>query len=830
MKNLCILWASLWIIGTAAAVAQPQVPPTLQAVRLTETLDLDGRVEESIWQRAPVAADFWQREPHDGQPATERTEVRVLYDDHALYIAFVCFDRDPAQIVHRLARRDRMVPADWAGVFIDSYHDRKTAFAFLVNAAGTKADFLIANDGNAPEDFNWDALWEAHAAMRPDGWSAEFRIPFSTLRFSRSDTLRWGINFGRIIGRKNEQVFWAYIPKASGGFVSRFGTLEGLEGIHPPRMFQLIPYAVTGVTRWSTHLEPRYLHPLSPTLRLGGDLQYGLSSSTVVNVTINPDFGQVELDEVVLNLTAFETFYPEKRPFFLEGTAIFQTVGAGGDEALQTYLFYSRRIGRQPQGYDSQPDTGALDHWRLVDNPVAVPILAAAKLSGKTAGGWAFGMLDALTQRTYSTWEHVNGVRQRMRTEPLTNYTVGRLQRELAAPASYVGLLGTATWREAGPVQQAYTGGLDWRWNPWDYGLATEGLVSFSRRVRLEGPTQVGYQAQARLGSFRHPHVVGVIGANMATADYDPNDVGFHTMTNFTAMYAWLQLRQLQPWGPFLQVRLNQNYWWIYRLDPWLYLRWGISPNINVQWRNFWRTNLGLNVESEGWDPYESRGAGLFRSPQRWNVWAGIRTDERQPVVLSLNGSYQADRLGGRAWNGGIGVILRVSERTDIYLNPGFSFRRREVAWAQNVEGLEAPHLTTSVFGQRDVDRFSFTLRGAHTFTRNLTLQGYLQWFGARGHYRNFQQLSSSGRLEPLPVPYDRERYGDPDFRRATVNANLIVRYEYRPGSTLFVVWTWGQQLWEAMGTGNLWHFAWRTLHRSPTSVLLVKWTYTWNA
>jgi len=620
--RMLVLGLCLGLVGMLQA--QPRQAPTLRAVRLTGSLELDGHVEEAVWQQAPAATEFWQREPHDGQPATERTEVRVLYDDAALYVAFVCYDREPDRILRRLARRDRVVPADWVGVLIDSYRDRKTAFAFLVNAAGTKADFLILNDGN-DEDFNWDALWEARVAMRPDGWSAEFRIPFTALRFSQADTLRWGINFGRIIGRKNEQVFWAYVPRASGGFVSRFGTLEGLEGIRPPRALLLTPYVVAGGTHWSRDLTPRYLDPISPTFRLGGDVQYNLTNNTILNLTVNPDFGQVELDEVVLNLTAFETFYPEKRPFFLEGTSIFQTVGTGDDGDLRTFLFYSRRIGRQPQGYYSLPDTGDAEDWRVVENPAAVPLLGAVKLTGKTANGWAFGLLDALTQRTYATFAHVNGGRQRMRTEPLTNYTVARMQRELPAPGSYVGLIGTTTWREAGAVRQAYTGGLDWRWNPWDYGLVTEGLFSFSRRQRPDAPTRVGYQGQARIGSLRHPYVVGVVGANFATRDYDPNDAGFHTMTNVAITYIWTQLRYLRPWGPLLQVRLNQNYWWVYRLDPWLHLSRGISPNLHLQWRNFWWTRLGMNLESEGWDLYESRGAGLFRRPLSWNLWMGGR-------------------------------------------------------------------------------------------------------------------------------------------------------------------------------------------------------------
>lgn len=296
-----MVWG-LYLCLAGMLQAQPLQRPTLSALRLTSSLELDGHVEEAVWQQASVAAEFWQREPHDGQPATERTEVRVLYDDAALYVAFVCYDREPDRILQRLARRDRIVAADWVGVLIDSYHDRKTAFAFLVNAAGTKADLLILNDGNG-EDLNWDAFWEARVALRPDDWSAEFRIPFIALRFSPSDTLRWGINFARIIGRKNEQVFWAYVPRSSGGFVSYFGTLlEGLEGIRSTRALLLIPYAVISGTHWSTDRVPRALHRVQATSRIGGDMQYHLSNNAILNLTINPDFGQVELDEVVLNL------------------------------------------------------------------------------------------------------------------------------------------------------------------------------------------------------------------------------------------------------------------------------------------------------------------------------------------------------------------------------------------------------------------------------------------------------------------------------------------------------------------------------------------------
>nr|BCX01053.1 MAG: hypothetical protein KatS3mg041_1099 [Bacteroidota bacterium] len=820
---LLVLGGELW----AATAAAPPVP-VIRALRTTEPIQLDGHLRELSWGQAQPETTFWQREPREGEPATERTEVRLLYDDRALYVGFICYDSQPQAVLKRLTRRDRMVVADWVGVLIDSYLDRQTAFAFLVSAAGAQADFLITQDGQAPEDVNWDAIWEARVADRPDGWSAEFRIPFTSLRFRRADTLRWGINFGRIIGRKNEQVFWAHVPRSAGGFVSRFGLLEGLVGLQPARALELTPYTVGSITRWSAELSPRPLHPVLPSLRWGGDVRYGISSGTTLNLTFNPDFGQVELDEVVLNLTAFETFYPEKRPFFLEGTDIFQTVGADEDGPLRSRLFYSRRIGRLPRGYEALPDTGAIGHWRLVERPSAVPILSAVKLSGKSEG-WAFGFLGALTDRTYNTYEHRNGLRARVLTEPLSGYAVGRLRRALPDPGSYLGVIATGTWRELGPVNRAYTGGVDWQWNPGNYRISTQGLFSFSRRLRADRSPQVGYQGQVRLGSLQGRHLVGFLGVQFATPDYDPNDVGFHTMSDFAVVYGWTQARRLRPWGPALRLWLSGNAWRLYTFQSRDFLRWGWNANGYAQWRNFWSTSVGLNLESAGWDPYESRGMGRFRSPRSTNLWIALNTDERRLFSGGLNGSYRRDEYGSRGWSLGVEFVLRPGERTSLQLEPSVSSRRAELAWARNVQDLEGVGVRTSVFGRRDVDRLNLLLRGSHLFTRDLSLQAYLQWFWARGRYRDFQKLGPDGYLQPLALPYDRRRFGDPDFQAGALAINLILRYEYRPGSTLFVVWTWGQDLIEQRSDAEPIPFARRVLGRSPTSVLLFKWTYTWS-
>ena len=570
---LCILLLMLSIFPslTTQPLYAQEPPPELQARRTTTAPHIDGNVKEAVWQHAAVAHTFWQREPDEGAPATERTEVRVLYDDEALYVAFICYDSEPERIIRRLGRRDRDTQSDEVMVDIDSYFDRKTAFRFAVNAAGVKRDILISNDGDT-WDSNWDAIWYARARLRPDGWSAEFKIPYQALRFSKKHVQTWRINFTREIPRKQEVDQWALIRRSEPGFVSRFGVLKGLRDIRPPRPLLLIPYTAGITTRWPGNQHPAYLHRYSLDGRMGLDARYGITPSTMLNLTVNPDFGQVEADEVVLNLTAFETFFPEKRPFFLEGTSIFQTVGASGGELLSTYLFYSRRIGKRPDGYYAWPDTLDMNTWYIVENPATTPILGALKLSGKE-GKWGMGFLNATTAPTYKRIRQKQTRQEiRIRTASRSNYTVGRLQYSLPGPGSYVGAIGTAMLQEEG--RRSLAGAIDWRVASSDYMFYTEGLAAFSHRQTDYG-RQTGYQVQARLSSLKYEHWKGIVGFSYISPDFNVNDVGFNVLQNIFVLYSWTQIAEEHPYGPFQRMRVNVNAWKTYQVTPWLATLWG---------------------------------------------------------------------------------------------------------------------------------------------------------------------------------------------------------------------------------------------------------------
>ncbi len=806
----------LLLVGNLQTFAQDQ-RPELRARRTSIPPHIDGEVTESVWQHAAVAHTFWQREPNEGAPATERTEVRVLYDNEALYVAFICYDSEPDKIIRRLARRDRETDADKVTVFIDSYLDRKTAFAFRINAAGVKRDILISNDGDT-WDGNWDAIWYARVHMQPDGWSAEFKIPYQALRFSHKPVQTWGINFSRYIARKQEIDQWALIRRSEPGFVSRFGLLKGLKDLRPPRPLLLMPYTAGIITRWPGNQMPAYLHTSSIEGRVGLDAQYGITPSTMLNLTINPDFGQVEADEVVLNLTAFETFFPEKRPFFLEGTSIFQTVGAAGGDALSTYLFYSRRIGRRPDGYYRWLDTLDIRTWRIVKNPATTPILGALKLSGKE-GKWGLGLLNATTGRTYKILRNEQtGKEFRLQAASRTNYTVGRLQYALPGPGSYVGAIGTAMLQEGN--RQSTAGGVDWRIASADYLLYTEGLAAFSYR-KVEDFRQIGYQLQARLSSLKYEHWKGTVGFSYFSPDFNVNDVGFNVLQNIFVVYGWSQLAEEHPYGPSQRMNLYLNAWRTYQVEPWLATLWGGNVSSHITWKNFWNSGFGINMEG-GIDPFESRGAGPYDRPVQTSIWCYVRTHPARSIVLSLNPSSQRATNGMYAYGLDLSATFKPGTQTQISLSPGFQVTRKEWGWVTNTR-------EASIFGERAIDQVSITVRAMHTFNPDLSIQWYSQYFWARGYYSRFFRLRKDGHLEALSFPYDRSNYGDPDFNRSALNINFVLRYEYLPGSTLFLVWTHGRDVFLHDSTLNMINSVRKTLSSPALNAFLVKVTYAFN-
>jgi hypothetical protein len=799
--------------------------------------DIDGRLEDEAWRAAPVISDFTQRDPHEGQPGSERTEARVLYTDNALYVAVRAFDSHPAEIAAQLTRRDEESPSDWIAVGIDSYHDRRTAFVFFVNPAGVKRDVYYFDDTDG--DASWDAVWNVAVSRDAEGWTAEFRIPFSQLRFAAADEHTFGFNLYRKINRLNEEQFWRLPPKAESGMVSRFGDLVGIREIKPPRRVEVMPYTAAGST-----FEPReagnpFRSGTDHTARVGADLRIGVTSNLTLSATINPDFGQVEADPAVVNLTAFETFFPEKRPFFNEGLDIFRfSIGLGDGDGGSESLFYTRRIGRAPQG-NADPRGG------YAEEIPQTTIWSAAKLSGKTPSGWTIGLLGALTADEDARVVDAVGDRFSDVVEPRSTYVVGRLARDFRQGLTQIGVLGTAVDRDLPSSldylrSAAYTGGLSWTHrfrrdtygvSGWLVGSEVRGSPAAIDRTQRSSaryyqrpdndyvtydPTRTSLSGYA--GNFAFEKRGGgswrfSTGVDFRSPGFEVNDIGFQRAADRTIQWVWVNRRWLQPGKVFRRFSINANAWNVWNFG-WDRLATGANMNFNFQFLNYWGGYGGMNREFGGLSTGALRGGPAFRQPSGLNGWGGFYSDERKRLRIGMNGFYgRQEEDGGWALHVGPDVSWRAASNMDFSFSPSLFRQRDGWQYLQRSSALGTDHY---VFGELEQTTASMTFRGNVTFAPNLSVQLYAQPFVSSGDYAGFKQVADprAARLADrfdefgpdrlivsgtdVAVDLDRDGtadidLGSPDFSYLSFRSNLVLRWEYAPGSTLFVVWQHGR-------------------------------------
>jgi len=767
----------------AQKTERPHPEKTMMAVQIDLTLpEMDGVLDDPVWRYAPVYDDFTQRDPDEGASPTERTTVQVAYDDEALYVGIMCYDSEPDRIAADLRRRDGLDDDadDWVGIAIDSHHDHQTAYDLRIAASGTLADTAVYSDNSW--DSTWDGVWEAQTTIHSEGWSAEFRIPYHVLRFSQQDAYIWGINFQRSIGRKQEQMQWVLIPRAENAWVSRFGHLEGIQGISPPARLEALPYAVGR----SSFVPKSAAHPNGRDLfsSLGGDLRYGLSSNISLNATVNPDFGQVEADTAVLNLSVFETFFQERRPFFIEGNTIFQTpnpdiLGISSPPRL----FYSRRIGKQPGQFPTPGDS------EVIHRPDATTILGAAKLSGKTASKTSFGIMEAVTSPEYATIEEAitdpvdSTERREHLMEPLTNFFVGRVQQDVQTNSTVGAMLTTVNRRGVTP---AYVAEVDThlKWKENAYNLFTR--LAGSRTGPLDERIN-GYSAQAYFYKF-----TGTFGGQFyldaRSTGFDVNDLGFMNRSNWIQSGGHFNVKIQNPWALARQSVFNVNAWSHWNYDDRLNLRKGVNFNTWHQLKNYWFFQIGFSRDFETLDDLETRGGPLMVRPARTWYWVNFRTDSRKSISFRLNTS--GERLdGGSSWERGVSVTANIRPVSNIQLEIGPSYETGIdfAQWVRNVDDDGDGEYDHYVFGELDGGVLSLSTRANVAFTTNLSLQLYLRSFVATGDYSSFKELAR-------PESYDFIPYTDlddnPDFSQRSLRGNVVLRWEYRPGSALFLVWS----------------------------------------
>lgn len=778
-----ILPVSALFVGLMISVPTAQCGTSgkvVNAVRTAVPPTVDGLLDDAAWRPAPPATDFTQFDPEEGGAPTESTAVRLLYDDDAFYVGVMCYDRDPAAIVPQLTRRDRTVEADRFTVQIDSYHDHQTAFVFSTSVSGVQSDGVLSQDGIV-YDIQWDAVWDVQTRLTDDGWSAEFRIPFHALRFAESDSgdLVWGINFRRYISRKRETLEWVMIPRTERAAVSLWGVVHGIRNILPPLHLALVPY-VSGRATFETASADQSAQS-DQEAAAGLDLKYGLTRGFTLDATINPDFGQVEVDQAVLNLTVFETLFPEKRPFFTEGSQLF-AFGAAVDKSSLP-LFFSRRIGKRPSGSDgvTRPTGGSIEK-----NPQSTTILGAAKISGRTPAGLWLGALVAATDEETAELRLADGTLSRLRTEPRGAYHVVRVKQEFGQTSWVGGMLTGVAHESALP---ALSGGVDWNLRVMDGRYAVDGFIA-GAQSSAGGSDRAGMAGRMVFSRVSAEHWFYTAAYDAFSRRFSSNDMGFFAQPHEHGGYAQLLYRE-----NFAARPLRRYY---AAMNPELRWNWDgirtqatLNSSLTCELMNFWVVALSHSLGISAYDDAERGLLGIYRRPVSHDFQLSVQTDERAAVSAALSAGYMVDAREKRGFSSLAQVKLRPASWLDLTPSALYQHVHRErtgVFGGGGVVTYVQEGATWSLFGDRDMDLLDCSLRGTVTFTTSLSLQMYGQVLMARGTYRNFGLLAGDARFLVPSVPPPSH-----DFNLAILNANLLLRWEYMPGSTVYLVWTQGR-------------------------------------
>ena len=768
------------LLATGLAALLTLVPPTLRA-GTADRVVVDGELNEAAWTTAEVATDFVQFEPTEGAPATQTTEVRILRGADALYVGAVMRDSDPEGIRTTLSRRDNP-DGDFFLVALDAYGDGRSAYEFAVTAANVQFDALATRQN---EDESWDAIWGSATRVTEEGWVAEIEIPYSQLRFTGTEPV-WGVNFVRQIQRLNEKVFWSPLTRErESAFLEDLGRLEGVAGLQPKRVVQALPYSLARARRFEADT------PGVPTAAYGSeaglDLKLGLTSNVILDVTVNPDFGQVEADPAELNLSTFETFFSERRPFFLEGTQIFDLDYASGDGAL----LYTRRIGGSS------------------------PIIGAAKLTGRTDGGLSFGVLGATTGDDF---------------DPSRLYAAARLKQELPNQSA-VGLGATAysSWMESASPRSASVG-ADWAFRLGDtLDWLFEGTTSATARATDGADPDLGYAVYLGLDKVQGYFKPG-FGLRVYSEAFRLNDVGRFRQTDLISLRGGTQLllNRGQPVGPFRRLSVFGFGTQEFRYTDGANRGFQGTARLGADFFGFQSAGLQANVFGLGGvDVRETRGLDPVVNVPGAALSVDVTTDQRRRFQLGLGLRGQVYEDGGRSFSPGAAIDWTVSDRLTLALEGQIAAATGERAWVLNegfvetADGLavgptsglpsdldpetlvllplspaEAGTLFDGlarvdggfyrpVFASRDTRSASLTTRANLLFSADLSVQLYGQLFSARGQYEDFRLLASTDNLRPFDA-YPRRR----DFSFSDFNTNAVLRWEYRPGSSLYVVWS----------------------------------------
>jgi len=836
----------------------------VRAFRLPDGDDLlvDGRLDESVWDLVEFSSGFLTQGSDRGHPAEERTEVAFLYDEEALYVGARMFSLSPADLHPLVGRRDQPGATSQLLISLNSDRDRRTAYTFGVSVGGTRIDYHHAEDEENSRDYSFDPVWEGRATIHEEGWSVEMRIPFSQLRFQQPGPQIWGVNVKRAEPERYTNDYWVVVPLNQAGWASRFGELVGLEIAAPTRRVEFLPY-ITGSGTAPLGSEASPWRPQETLWRTGADLKFGIAPNLTFEATVNPDFGQVEVDPASVNLTAFETFFPERRPFFVEGGALLKGRG-------QNY-FYSRRIGSIPSGTMSSG---------YVDQPRSSRIIGATKLTGRFNSGFSIGGIAAVTARE---WAGVNdretGELLPVEVAPLTRFGVVRLQQEFGAGGSTAGLIVTAVHRDLNPgnrlteilSRSAISGGADWTLRFADGAYQLSGDVGYSF---IEGDSVALLKAQnssARYfqrpdadyvavdpfrrslfgyaGSMRLAKVAGArwlweLSSATKSPGFEINDAGALGVADRIESSATVRYRHHPVAGPFHGYEFA-----LFSASGWNYggARQFTSPGLfgSVTWRNLLSTYAQIGIETRATSDKVTWGGPLVATPFGTKASVGLSTDYAARTRWSANGAYFRDEWGQRSYSVHGGVALRPSSRLSLGVDPGFA-QLSDARYLLTALPFGGP----ATFGKRYIftsfarsDLYA-QLRLEYAFKPDLTIQFYGMPLASSGRFYEYGELTAprTGELQiykrgsqirvsrdgsvSILHPSGDSSLGNPDYNIRWLNSNLVLRWEWQPGSMFFMIWQQGRYGFD-QDLGMIGPMAlWDVMTEPGSNSLALKFTY----
>jgi Domain of unknown function (DUF1083). len=845
-----------------------------KATQITTPPIINGILDDEAWQAGTWAGGFTQNQPYSGRPETQMTEFKILFDDDNLYVAIKSYDTSPDSIVNRLTRRDE-ADGDLVGIILDSFHDLRTGFLFGVSSAGVKYDQMFTNDsGNG--DSSWDPNWWVKTSINKEGWVAEMKIPFSQVRFDKNSGVVWGLDVARILYRKNETTFWQHIPRDAAGMVHLFGELKGLDQIKPRKIFDVTPYGVAKTETFQAVPE----NPFQATGKLsklngGIDAKIGVTNNMTMDLTINPDFGQVEADPSVVNLSAYETFFTEKRPFFIEGNNITNFgLGIGDGGVGNDNLFYSRRIGRQPQ-----VSPNLKDGW-YADIPTRTNILGAIKLTGKTKDGLSIGIVEAMTSQENAEIDTIGG-RKLSTVEPFTNYFIGRIQKDINNGNTLIGGIFTSTNRELDADvadvlhKAAYTGGIDFtqyfKNKNWMFNLNTAfSLVEGSKKAITNTQESSAHYFQrpdknyavldtnrtslggagGRMQIMKQNGHWNFLGAALwKTPGFETNDLGYMRVTDQILYVLWAGYNQFEPKWIYKSFNLNSDFYSINNFGgDWV--GGGYEWNANITLKNFWNVWTGGSLNTSSLSTDMLRGGPMMKLPGSVNPRIGLSTDNRKKLVFNVftNGSKGFENSSDNLYTE-LDITFKPTNYLVFTLSPSYNKSYSEL---QYVTQTEYDGTARYIFGSINQKTISTSFRVNLNLSPNLTFQYWGQPFVATGKYYNYKFISDpmANRYHDRfytytnnQITFDTDHFnidenldgktdytmGTNDFNVKQFLSNLVVRWEYSPGSTVFLVWSQTRSYNSDSGQMDFFNNVGDLFNKSkniPHNVFLVKFSY----